>query len=366
MVSPVGVDAAQSFTSVRAEVSRKVECPDLYTCLPEAEGFDPGEPLVASAIKHLDTHWRDQERPTQWLAFLAGQAFRELRREAALPMDDDAIGLYLSLPPPRPGWGPADADQLEYPLYNWAEQDPLAHYRREMIGHSGALGLCAEACHELSSGELRYAVVGGVDSYLFPRWLEPLDRAYRIRSDRNVDGFCPGEAAAFFLVEPEAQAAERGVAAWAVIRGAAGDSCALAPGEANTGATLAAVLEPLLKTGPSPLIVCGLNGEVGRMKEWAFTVSRLGPALGTAFALEHPARCLGDVGAASGAVLVALAVRFLHTKHRDRASALVWAASDAGDRRALLLERAVPPTGTAAKPQLKKAANAGGQAWAQR
>jgi hypothetical protein len=54
---------------------------------------------------------------------------------------------------------------------------------------------------------------------------------------------------------------------------------------------------------------------------------------------------LGDVGAATGAVLIALAVRFLHTKYRERDHALIWCASDNGDRNALLLRRHTSPTG---------------------
>jgi len=59
--------------------------------------------------------------------------------------------------------------------------------------------------------------------------------------------------------------------------------------------------------------------------------------------LEHPAIALGDIGAASGAALVALAVQYLRGKHRDRKRALVWTAGDDGDRRALLLEKAAAP-----------------------
>ena len=45
------------------------------------------------------------------------------------------------------------------------------------------------------------------------------------------------------------------------------------------------------------------------------------------------------LGAATGGSLVALAVQYLARKHLQRSQALVWAASDDGERRALLLER---------------------------
>ena len=83
-----------------------------------------------------------------------------------------------------------------------------------------------------------------------------------------------------------------------------------------------------------------LNGESSRSKEWAFAISRLGRRLGADLALEHPASSLGDVGAATGATLAALAVQYLKSKHADRPGAVVWAASEDGERRAALLERA--------------------------
>jgi 3-oxoacyl-[acyl-carrier-protein] synthase-1 len=47
--------------------------------------------------------------------------------------------------------------------------------------------------------------------------------------------------------------------------------------------------------------------------------------------LEHPASCFGDTGAATGAILTALAVFAVATGHRE-GPALVWAASDHGAR----------------------------------
>jgi 3-oxoacyl-[acyl-carrier-protein] synthase-1 len=49
-----------------------------------------------------------------------------------------------------------------------------------------------------------------------------------------------------------------------------------------------------------------LDGEFHRAKEWAFAEARCFGGAGTR-ALVHPADCLGSVGAASGAVLVAIA-----------------------------------------------------------
>jgi 3-oxoacyl-[acyl-carrier-protein] synthase-1 len=181
--------------------------------------------------------------------------------------------------------------------------------------------------------------VGAADSWLFRPWLAAADADWRLLSERNVDGFQPGEAASFLLVEARGDADRRGLAPLATLRGFGAGRFDRARGLPNTGTELAGVLERVLPAGP-PLVVCDLNGEAWRTKEWAFAISRLGKRLGADLAVEHPAAVLGDVGAATGTTLAALAVHHLGTKHVERSGAVVWAAADDGERRAVLLDRA--------------------------
>jgi len=345
MVSPVGVNAAQTFTSVRANIPRKQARPDLYQCMPEDPDLDEREPLVASPISHLDSARRAEGRQTEWLALLAARAFADLWSKAKLTAGDEGeTGLFLSLPGPRSGWDRGQGEPFTEWFHNLAAHEPFAHRQLSWMGSGGALGLCAEACRLVREGQIKRALVGGVDSYLFPKWLEPLDRAYRIRSARNHDGFCPGEAAAFFLLEPAAEARRRSLQPWAELGATTTATCAAATRDA--GASLADVLARVIPAGVSlpPVVVCDLNGEMSRAREWGYALSRLGNALRAPLALEHPAAVLGDLGAASGAALVVLAAHYLHTKHADRNSAVLWTASDGGERHALLLTRPQPPS----------------------
>ena len=346
MVSPVGVNATQTFTSVRANIPRKQERPDIYLCMPEDPDLDESEPLVASPISHLNCHWRTDGRAAEWLALLAARAFVDLWSNAKLTAGDEGgTGLLLSLPGKRPGWGPEQGESFAEWFHNLAGHDSFAYRQFSWMGSGGALDLCAQACRLVREGQLKRAIVGGVDSYLFPKWLEPLDRAYRINSTRNHDGFCPGETAAFFLLEPVAEARRRSLQQWAEVRATATASCAPTPAGHDAGASLADVLSRVIPADatPPPLVVCDLNGEMGRAREWGYALSRLGNALRAPLALEHPAAVRGDMGAASGAALVVLAAHYLHTKHRDRSSAVLWTASDGGERHAVLLARPQPP-----------------------
>jgi 3-oxoacyl-[acyl-carrier-protein] synthase-1 len=351
MVSPVGANVTQTFTSVRANVLRKQESPDIYMCLPEDPDTGQPEPLVASAISHLDCRWRSERSPTEWLAWLAANAFADLWNKSKLTGQEE-IGLFLALPTSRPGWGRENHERFANWFHNLAARDRFPHEQFVGLGSCGVLSLCAEAVRLLREGRIQHAIVGGVDSHLFPAWLAPLDRAYRIRSARNLDGFCPGEAAAWVLLESPAKSGQRSLRPWAAIRTIASTTSTPGPTGHDAGVGLTDVLRqviPARAEGPS-LVVCDLNGERGRAEEWGYALSRLGRALPGPLALEHPAAILGDVGAATGAVLLAMTAHYLHTKHSERSAGVVWAASDEGERCAVLLERSSPPSGSALGP----------------
>jgi 3-oxoacyl-[acyl-carrier-protein] synthase-1 len=351
MVSPVGANVTQTFTSVRANILRKRERPDIYLCSPEDPDTDLPEPLVASAISHLDCRWRSQRSPTEWLAFLAAHAFADLWDKAKLAAREE-IGLFLALPASRPDWGRDSHERLATWFHNLVAQDRFVHEQLAWAGSCGVLALCADACQLLREGRIRHAIVGGVDSYLFPHWLLPLDRAYRIHSTRNLDGFCPSEAAAWLLLEFAATAGQRSLRPWAELRTIASATSTPGPAGHDAGVALSDVLRRVIpaQAGTPPLVVCDLNGERTRAEEWGYALARLGKGLPGPLAVEHPAAVLGDVGAATGAVLLAMAACHLHTKHNERSAAVVWTASDEGERYAALLERSSPASGSAVGP----------------
>jgi len=339
MVTPVGADLDQSLTSVRAGLRRVVEQPELYTCLPEDARFDPPTPLLASAVYHLDAAPRRGGRVAEWLGLLAGHAFADLARRARLgPPELSRLGLFLALPA-RDGLGPAQRDELVYHFHNHAERDLLPSVHLAFGGHATGLALLEAAAAALREGRLGRAAVGAADSWLFRAWLERLDLDWRLLSDRNGDGFQPGEAAAFVLLESRAEAVRRGLRPLARLLGHTAARLAVAPGGQAHGAELAAVVGPLVGADEAPLLVCDLNGESARTSTWAFAVARLGGRLGKGYALEHPASALGDVGAASSLVDVAVAAAGLHGRHAERTGAVVWAAGEDGERRAVRLER---------------------------
>jgi 3-oxoacyl-[acyl-carrier-protein] synthase-1 len=112
--------------------------------------------------------------------------------------------------------------------------------------------------------------------------------------------------------------------------------------EPNTGRGLAQALRTVrqeAKLETMPLVVCDLNGERSRGLEWALALPRALGDLHGALAMWHPADCVGDTGAAAGALDLVWAATALDRGYAPRPRALVWGASDGGLRAAALLDR---------------------------
>ena len=80
-----------------------------------------------------------------------------------------------------------------------------------------------------------------------------------------------------------------------------------------------------------------MNGESHWGKEWGVAFIRNRPAFVEGHSMLHPADCYGEIGAACGPMMVALAALGLRTG-RSRGPALVYASSDSGPRAACTLQ----------------------------
>ena len=83
-----------------------------------------------------------------------------------------------------------------------------------------------------------------------------------------------------------------------------------------------------------------LNGERYRTTEWGFAVLREQRAMRVGTSCEMPSDCWGDVGAASAALGVMLAVQAWAREYAKGPRALVWASSEGGLRGAGVVTQA--------------------------
>jgi 3-oxoacyl-[acyl-carrier-protein] synthase-1 len=218
----------------------------------------------------------------------------------------------------------------------------LKLWKTSQTGNTGVFKLLQSASQKLQDGDVEYCIVGGVDSYLLEERLEFYDAAWRLRSGRNVDGFIPGEAAAMLMLETAQHAKSRGAPILARIgsTGEGMESQAIHDDKHSTGVGLTQAIESVIQTGECAqgldTVYCSLNGESYFAFEWGVVLTRLGETLAQMKNLVHPADCVGDVGAATGALLLACAASDI-MNNTESSPSLLWCSSDSGQRIALSL-----------------------------
>ena len=340
-LSPVGLDAETTCAALRARVSRMTES-DLYLPMPAGPEAADDVPLTVGLVPNLDTDLQGIDRllslalgALRGLVDRAQMARGELGRTAtdAVPSTWNLEQTFLPSLVARAGMREIKGE--------WAAID--------QSGHTGVFALLGKATALLDSGEVDQCIVLAVDSYIDLERLHALDLAYRLKSERGVDGFVPGEAAVALLLE---RAVPRSPTRRPCLCRVTLPVLATEPrpflGDKPSGGTgLATVLRGALRSmpqaQPASWVLCDLNGESYRAFEWGLVRVRLASQLASPIVVQHPADCVGDTGAAAGGLLLACAAQAFVRKYAQAQAALVWAASDAGARAATLV---LPPEGS--------------------
>jgi 3-oxoacyl-[acyl-carrier-protein] synthase-1 len=333
-MSSVGLSAPAMCAAIRAGVSGRSEHP-FYDVLTRDPDWDEEEPLMAALVPGIDVALEGRERlfelaiaPLRQLVAESRLRRAELARSAlllALPQQDDVV----------------DRWQLEATfaeeLFERAGLPRCPVVRIDQSGHGAALKLAGVAHEILGQGQVERCILIAADTYHCDERLTLLDNGHRLRSERSPDGFAPGEAGVALLLEkpggPSAARLKLGRPAFGVEPHRYGTSYT------STGRGLQQAFEAILGAGAgaraAPWVLCDLNGESYRHVEWGMLVTRLAESFASLTSLVHPADCIGDVGAASGAVLIAYAAHAFARGYAPAQSALLWTSSDRGERAAL-------------------------------
>ncbi|HTV24728.1 MAG TPA: beta-ketoacyl synthase N-terminal-like domain-containing protein [Polyangiaceae bacterium] len=282
------------------------------------------EPLAAS----LDSFsWTAAQRR---MLRLAGPALREAI--VALP-EGATAKLFLGLPEPPARATPLGERDVAQAVVAQAGSPALPLDIQPLAwGRAAALGALQAAAQSLAARQVEWAIVGGVDTYLDLARLGALDAAGRLLGPRVMDGFIPGEGAAFLLLTCSRVARSHHIDAKVEVVGVgtASDPGHLYGTEPARGEGLSEAIAALAQTLPShaPIqhVYAGLNGENFGAKEWGVARIRHARRFAPGATIEHPADCHGDAGAATGALLMALAERAL--RRGQSGPMLVWSSSD--------------------------------------
>ena len=339
-VSPVGLSLGEIAASARARVARlrEIQWRD-RRFEPFIVGIVPDEGLPDLAAELVESHLQHREARMLRIAQVAlGEALSNF------PADSTPIPLLLGLPEHHTTQPIDPAGFIRRLVTQTRARIDVTRSAALAKGRAAGIIAFEQAVARLERGESEFVLIGGVDSLVDLYVLGTLDMQGRIRNEVNSDGFSPAEGAAFLLLCKTGTARKKGLSKDIIVLGSASgqEPGHLYSDEPYLGEGLAGTVSSLLAESPPPQpigsVFSSFNGERYWGREYGVARLRNAAAFAEDHQMEHPAECFGDLGAAHGPMLAALAVHGLIDGYR-RSPCLVYASSDYGERGAVLLGR---------------------------
>lgn len=330
LVTSVGASAPASCAAFRAKIS------------------NPSETRFVDSLGNwIMAHQVELEQPWRGLTKLAKMAALAIDEALAGVPDPERITLPLFLcvaEAERPGRTHGLDDELFQQVekelgVRFAPQSGVVAHGRVAI----AVAL-AQARRLIEQGAAERVVVAATDSLLGWPTLGHYERAERLLSERNSNGFMPGEGAGALLVARDDGRADAllctGIGLGMERSHIGSDEPLRADG--LSAAIKAALADAGCQMHDMDLRVTDLSGEHYYFKEAALALSRILRVRKEEFDLWHPAECTGEAGAAAGATIVAVAWAAARKRYAPGPRVLAHLANDSGPRAALCLQQRAP------------------------
>ncbi len=333
-ITAVGHDAVMTAASVHAGITRLIQSDDFMDI--------QGNPVTTAPIKGFDD---DKPDKGQRLAEICGRCLGQML--ASYFQDEvyspDQIHLFLGAATSnRPG--PRYEDRCLQGLVQ-VTQGFTERVAAEVIrqGNASAHLGAAQAVQLIETNPKALCIVGAVDSLLDRTTLNWFEQTRRLKSESHGRSQClvPGEGAGFMILESDSHARQRNKTIFAHIfgLGTATEPAPLVSDEPTTGQGMTeACLSALKPVAAEEIltVLSDLNGERFRAKEWSLAEARCFETGKVKPTLICPAEYYGDIGAASGAVLTAIAGQGLN-RDRHKAYLLLTCTDDYGACGAMVL-----------------------------
>ncbi len=335
-ISAVGLTAPETVASVRSATMRFSEIDFLDHSLKPFTVAEIPRELLPELLERVDIAGVTSREDR--MLRLAGSALDECL--SSLPAGEPPPLLMLSLPECRTTIDIDEQRLLNRLAAQTGRDFDVAGSDASYRGRAGGLQAFAAAMESVHSGRTSLALVGGIDTYIDPYILATLDLDKRVKSDAHLDGFIPGEGAAFVLL------AKAGAGALPALASVSKVAVGFEPGHIHSedtyqGEGLAQTFQQLAEaeaaSSPVETVLSSMNGEGYWAKEWGVARVRHDAMFHAEHDMYHPADCTGDLGAACGPMLLGLAALGIRQGYY-RCPVLVYASSDYGSRAALILD----------------------------
>jgi 3-oxoacyl-[acyl-carrier-protein] synthase-1 len=294
-----------------------------------------GEPILGCAVP-LDEPLRGVDKLIRMAASAIAECLRSPDR-----LRSKEIPLLLCLSEnDRPG-RPTDLDREMIPRLE-------AELKTKFHGDSGivAFGRIGIA-HALKRAEsliydrkIPQCILAGVDSHLVGASLGDFDAKGRVLTSVNSDGFVPGEGAAAVLVGASGSSKSgelkcRGIAF--ASEEATIESELPLRAEGLVQAVRGALADAGATTDDFDYRIADVSGPQYHFREAALAIGRVIRKVKPVLEFWHPADCIGEVGAAIGPCMLAVALEAARKKYAPGPGLLCHLGNDDGRRAALLL-----------------------------
>jgi 3-oxoacyl-[acyl-carrier-protein] synthase-1 len=326
LVCSIGLDARSACAALRCGIHGATETHFL------GRG---GEPILGCSVP-LTEPLRGIDKLIKMAAPAVGECLRSPER---LPSKE--IPLLLVLPEEdRPG-RPRGLDGEMIPRIA-AELKAKFHKDSQVfalgrIGIAHALKRAEALIHE---GKIAQCILAGVDSHLVGASLDAFDAKGRVLTSVNSDGFVPGEAAGALLVGATGSTKGdeltcRGLAF--AVEEASIESEKPLRAEGLVRAVRGALADAGATTDDFDYRITDVSGPQYQFREAALAIGRVIRKVKPTLELWHPADCIGEVGAAIGPCMLAVALEAARKKYAPGPGLLCHLGNDDGRRAALLL-----------------------------
>jgi 3-oxoacyl-[acyl-carrier-protein] synthase-1 len=325
MVTGVGLSAATSCAGIRCGIANFQE-----TRFSDAAGeWIVGAPVLLEAPR-----W-GHARLVEMLAMSVRESMEGLGAEpGALPL------LLCVAERERPG----RAERVEYELLMELQREInyRFHPSSSIIPHGRVSVVAAliQARKLIYEQNHPHVLVAGVDSLLVGASLAALEAQDRLLTGQNSNGFIPGEAAAAVVLgRPSASGAKEllctGIGFG--VEPATRDSGEPLRGDGLTHAIKTALADAACEMHDLDYRITDISGEQYYFKEAVLALSRTLRQRKERFAIWHPADCIGEVGAAIGPAVLAVAKAACDKGYSDGPNILCHWGNDVGKRGAAIL-----------------------------